>query len=515
LSRQADISLFIFWAILLSAPHISLKSQNAVLNNAYSFNEGEIRKGNALNLISRRTGYYLTYDSRIVNPEEKTILISDNSSVSEILRGIFQKDSIRLTVIGNHIIISKVFPGMSPDAILSSPGNAIRIEGQVTDRETGEPLPFATVAIRNKPRGSVANIDGFFSLSITADLVEDTLSVSFIGFLNRNIPVREALGNDFNIAMSRDYIPIPEIIIRSQIPEEIIRRCVEATSVNFGETPATMWGFYREGVKKGKELQVYSEAVVRVFKASYSSPSTDQIKVERSRKVENIDASDTLVLRLKAGLGSTLVLDGMKNRFEFMDEEFMPLYNFSMTDIVTIDDQTAYVIEFVQKEAIREPLFRGSLMINTSDYALMQAEFEFNPTYIGTRDETFVSSPSRGFTIRPASIKYLVNYRKSGERYFLSHVRGDLRFSARKRRGLFISYFDVFFEMAITSASTQNAVRFDRDEIIPVQTVFSKTINAYDREFWGNFDFLKPEDDLIKKLSSITQRISGYVEGVY
>lgn len=490
---------------------LTASAQEIILGKRFSFRDEDIKTGSALSTISRRTGYYFTYDSKIIDTESRTTLVSDNEPLEVILRRVLQNDSLRFTVIGKHIIISRAIAGFRRESAPGSPAETIRINGRVTDRDTGEPLPFATVAIMNKPRGTISNADGYFSMLATDDIAGDTLSVSYIGFLNRQIPVSEALGNDFTIQMFRDYIPIPEIIVRSQVPQEIIRRSVESVSTNFGVTPAEMWGFYREGISKGKDVQVYSEAVVRIYKASYAGQAVDQVKVERSRKIENIDSSDTLVLRLKAGLGSSLLLDGMKNRYDFMDEEYMDLYNFRMTDIVTIDDAAAYVIEFVQKEGIRDPLFRGSLTINTADYALMQAEFEFHPTYISGSNDTFISSTTRGFNIRPVQIRYRVSYKKTGDRYFLNHVRGDLRFSARKKRSLFNTWFDVFFEMAVTSASTENVSRFDRNEIIPAQTVFSKTIRGYDREFWGNFDFLNPEDDLLKSLNEISIRLSGYI----
>lgn len=489
-----------------------LTAQNDILSAVFSFRNGEVKKGNALNIISRKTGYYFTYDSRIINTEEKVILNSDEKALEEILRDIVKIDSIRFSIIGNNIIIARSFTRPAVSGNLTEEEEVYRVAGRIVDSETGEPLPFATVAIRNKPRGTVANIDGYFSLAVPMNILTDTLTVSYLGFLNRLIPLSETLGNDFTISMFRDYIPIPEIIIRSQIPQEIIKRAVLSIPANYGTTPASLWAFYREGVRKGKELQVYSEAVLNIYKAPYTSPSTDQAKVIRSRKAENVSSSDTLMLRLRAGLNSSLYLDGIKNLFEFFDEEFMDLYNYQMTDIVTIDDEAAFVIEFVQKEHIKEPLYRGSVMINTVDYALIQAEFELHPSYISRRNETFITSPLRGFNVRPVSVKYRTSYKKSGDRYFLNHVRGDLRFAARKKRSLFSSSFDVFFELAVTQSDINNVTRFDRKEVIPLESVFSRTVSGYDPDFWGEFDFLNPEEDLLKSMNSISLRLSRYLE---
>lgn len=486
--------------------------QENILQSTHSFRNGIVKTGTALNIISRKTGYYFTYDSKIINTEAKVRLDITEAPLEKILKIIVGSDSMKFSVIGSHIIIAKISPVLIARAVEGSPAKEIfRINGRVVDNENGDPLPYATIAIIGKPRGTISNNDGYFTLSVTADMLEDTITISYLGFKNRIIPVSETLDNFFTIRMFRDYIPIPEIIIKSQIPEEIIRKFIAAIPGNYGSTPANLRAFYREGVLKGKVLMLYLEAVLSIYKSAYSGSQNDQVRIERSRKTENINPSDTLVLRLKAGLNSSLLLDGVRNLYEFMDEDFFNLYHYRMTDIVTIDDEAAFVIEFEQRPEVREPLYRGTLLINTSDYALMKAYFELHPSYITDRSLSLVTSSVRGFTIKPVSVSYKAGYKKVDGRYFLSHVRGDLKFSAKKKRSLFRSFYSVFFEMAITEADTENVARFERNETTPLESVFSRTIKGYDAEFWGDFDFLNPEEDILKALSNIPLKISGYI----
>jgi len=152
--------------------------------------------------------------------------------------------------------------------------------------------------------------------------VNDTIYVSYLGYLGREIPVKQTLGNNFTITMRREYIPIPEIIIRTKVPQEIIYKTIAAIHDNYGNTPALLTGFYREGVMKKEELQVYSEAVIQIYKSAYTSTILgDQVKVFKSRKIENADPGDTLAVRLKAGLSTCLELDGAKHIFDFLARE--------------------------------------------------------------------------------------------------------------------------------------------------------------------------------------------------
>ncbi len=93
----------------------------------------------------------------------------------------------------------------------------------------------------------------------------------------------------------------------------------------------------------------------------------------------------------------------------------------------------AYVIDFEQKEGVDLPLYRGTIYINTDDFAILHADFELNPEYIHKMKDSFISSSSRGFNTWPVSVKYSVSYRKMNDRYFLNHVRGDLVFTSKQK----------------------------------------------------------------------------------
>jgi hypothetical protein len=98
------------------------------------------------------------------------------------------------------------------------------------------------------------------------------------------------------------------------------------------------------------------------------------------------------------------------------------------------------------------------------------------------------------------------------DRYFLSHVRGDLVFTSSQKRKLFRTQFKVFFELAITETVLTNVERFEREELAPIHSVFSRTIKNYDPQFWGNQDFLRPEENLIQALKKMNVKLQEFSE---
>ncbi|MBP8960058.1 MAG: carboxypeptidase-like regulatory domain-containing protein [Bacteroidales bacterium] len=495
--------------MFLFCPLIS-QAQESILDSLLTFKSGNVKIGNALNIISRQTGYYFTFDSKLINRNKKVNFTFENVRLKEILRTIIGNDSVDFTVVNKYIIIFK--PQPVAEALPEMPTWEIKeITGTVTDEETGEPIPYVSISLPKKGKGTITNTNGEFMLKIYREWIYDTLIISQLGYYKEKIPISRAVTNKLNISLKRDYVPIPEIIIRNQLPTEIVRKAYLSITKNFGNSPALLMAFYREAVIKKNDLQIYSEAIVEIYKSSYSATfAGDQMKIIKSRKIENTGLKDTLTVRLKAGLQSCLSLDGARNPFDFIIPENFSQYDYRMTDIVKVDQGTAYVIEFIQKPFVDIPLFMGSIYINTMNYAIEHAEFELNPAFIKKNKEDYITYQSKDYKIMPISVKYQVSYKNIGERYFLNHVRGDLNFTAHHKKRLFNTPFKVFFEMAVTDIKTENVARFDREEIAPLHSVFSKTIKSYDPEFWDDFDFLKPESNLLQELKNMKARFQEF-----
>ncbi len=487
--------------------------QSGILDSVFTFNAGKLRTADALDLITKLTGYNFTYDSRLIDKERQAEMNYKNIRLGSVIDSILQNNTLVLSVIDKYIIISRTTtnPTSARDSI---PRNEVRyITGKISDEETFDPLPFATVSLKNKGKGTITNNNGEFGLKITPDQLSDTLVVSYLGYVRSEIPLAEISIGDISIIMKRQFIPIPEIIIKNQIPQEIIYKTVLSIRKNYSNNPAHLTGFYREGVLKKKELQNYSEAIVEIYKSSYTPTILgDQMKIYKSRKIENIRRSDTLAIRLKAGLSTCLDLDGARHLFDFLKKENMPDYRYRLNDIVTYDDESAYEIEFEQREDIEQSLYKGVVYINTTDFAVLHAEFELNPSFIHKMRESFIANSAKGFRTLPVSVKYSVTYRKVNNIYFLSHVRGDLLFTSKQSKKLFNSQFQVFFELAITDIDLKNVRRFEREDLAPIHSVFSRTIINYDPDFWGNQDFLRPEDNLMKAIKNMKVNLQEFSE---
>jgi hypothetical protein len=496
-------------SIILFVLLMPLNGQDLLLSRKIQLSGTSLKTSRVLGEMNFITGFIFTYDTKIIDPDKRIELASSIIDIRSILDSVSSVQSVKYSVIGKHIILYHDFIAPVKDSLPLKEIKEVFITGTIIDEENNEPLSYATIGISHSWKGTITNNNGVFILKLPIEFIDDTVKISYVGYLNRNLPVRSLYNNNPVIKMERSFIAIPEIIIRAQDPLVIINKALSRVTENYGNTPALLTGFYREGIFRKKEPQIYSEAVLQVYKSSYSHLyQTDQVKVLRSRKIENLTMKDTLAIRLKAGLSTCINLDGVKNYFDFTDPSRVSLYNYHFSDMVYIDGERAFVISFEQKPGSEEPLFKGELCINATDYGIMSAVFEINPALISKTSQSYISRIPKGFVLKPASVKYLVRYRRFNNRYFISHVRGDLQFLARGRKNLFRSRFDVFFEVAYTDYKTDNVQRFERDETTPTNTVFTSTISGYDEQFWKDFDFLKPEQDISEAFEKLKARLS-------
>lgn len=85
------------------------------------------------------------------------------------------------------------------------------VTGEVSDDRSGEPLIGASVLVRNTTRGTVADIEGRFSISFDSNETA-TLVISSLGYLSQTVTVSSS-NNRLQIALKEDATNLEEVVI--------------------------------------------------------------------------------------------------------------------------------------------------------------------------------------------------------------------------------------------------------------------------------------------------------------
>jgi hypothetical protein len=226
------------------------------------------------------------------------------------------------------------------------------------------------------------------------------------------------------------------------------------------------------------------------------------IKVLKTRKMQDLSMEDTVIVKLKSGLQASLSLDLVKNPIDFLQEENFSDYKYVMSDIISIDDRSAYLIDFEPQEYARDAFYQGKIYIDIHDLAIVGCEFEVNKKRISKNQCLFIAKKKKDLNLKISNVNYAVSYRKIGNIYFLNYVSGDINMKVRKKGRLFYFDFDISFEMAMHEIETKNVERFKRKDIARLHTIFYDEVYDYDEAFWENYNFIKPDrplQEILKK----------------
>lgn len=385
------------------------------------------------------------------------------------------------------------------------------IKGKIVDSETGNPLIFATVAVQATNVATVTNLDGEFVLKIAKELTDPKIEVLYIGYKNKVIPVSELRGEgrDNTIRLEQATIPIKEIIITPVTPEEIMEKVIANIQKNYVDVPNFMTSFYRETIKRNRSYVSIAEAVVEVFKAPYNNEFRfDMARVYKGRKNVQVSRLDTVLFRLQGGPVTTLQLDIVKNPSSILTYESMESYNYTLQNIISIDEKPHYVVEFSQKPQYDSPLFLGRLYIDIESFALTEAEFSINLEDQEEASSIFIRKKPYGMKVLPEMASYRVKFREQDKKWYFAYGRAEVKFKVDWEKKLFNTNYTTMSEIAVTDRTAEQVIKFENKERLRKGDIFTEQLSAFaDPDFWGDYNVIEPDQSIESAIRRLARKL--------
>jgi hypothetical protein len=482
----------------------SVLAQNNILNEKITADFNNIRLNDAFRQIEKQLSIYFTFDGSLINTNKKINHSFKAIPLCTCLDIMLEDSSLFYKVIENHVVIRccKHSETVKIDSIEKP--KILSIKGHILDKINNEPLPFASISVKGQSIGGVSNQDGEFILKFPAAMENEELCVACLGYKNMCLPVSELINTTKVFLLERSYIPIQEVIIRKTDARELIRKALKNTEKNYSNKPVYLTGFYRESVNKGSKYMFYSEAVMQIYKSSYKNNyGGDMAKILKSRKMQDLSMEDTVIVKLKSGLQGSLALDMVKNPGDFMDEKNFNNYKYVMSDIVSIDNRSAYLIEFEPQEYAEDAIYEGKLYIDIHNLAIIGCSFQVNKNRITKNQGLFIAKRNKGIKLKISDISYNVSYRQIGDKYYLNYTSGNINMRVKKKSKIFYSDFDINFEMSINEIDTMNVEHYKRKDAARLETIFFDEIYNYDEDFWEHYNFIMPDKPLQETIQKV------------
>lgn len=383
------------------------------------------------------------------------------------------------------------------------------IGGKILDAGTREAMALVTVGVKGSNVATITNREGEFALKIPASLADSAILISHLGYRAQQVSQQFFKPQGKNIIlMEKAAIVLPEVLVKQAEAEELLREVIRRIPRNYSPVPNQMVGFYREMIRKNATWISVAEAVLDIYKASYSGTGMDQARIYKGRRSIDKARMDTIFVKYQGGVETALRLDLAKNFIDVLSIDFTQYYDVFCESYTTWDDRPQYIVSFNQKPVVDWPMFRGKFYIDAQSYAITKVEFNMNVEDDEKASSIFLKKKPAGVRIQMQEAAYLIQFRQQDDRWYYQYSRASLRFRCKWPKHWFRSDYFLQSEMVVTDRAEEGVSRFPRKERLPAGAVITERVADFqDDAFWEDYNIIEPEQSIENAIRRLARKL--------
>ena len=170
-------------------------------NKKFSVKADNVTLKEAIEVVRKQGNYSFLIRNNDIDLNKKVSVNVDKGTINDVMAQLLTGTGISYEVNGNRVVI---FHAAVPE---KEQGKAFVLKGKVTD-PSGEGVIGANVKVLNSTEGTITDMDGNFSLSVTPNA---RLSVSYIGYATQEVVVKNQ--TPLHIALKEDSRLIDEVVV--------------------------------------------------------------------------------------------------------------------------------------------------------------------------------------------------------------------------------------------------------------------------------------------------------------
>lgn len=373
----------------------------------------------------------------------------------------------------------------------------LTVSGKVTDRDTHEPLPFASIGIKGKPIGTISNLQGDFDFHIPEEYRNEILVISMLGYSNFESPVWSLLSaTPVTLELVRSSTLLKEVLVSDSLSGgDILRIALTRIEQNYPMQPFLLEGFYRDIKKVGGTYISLLEAAVEIFDESYERPRNkfklrEGVRLLEVRKSIGYESKFTSYFDQDNLLEDLLLHNNIRYRqieereemYASMTREKDSYYNGS--EIFVITHKHDYFLQ---------------IFVDKQDYSIIHLEWN-----TGSSHE--VLGKKKNLVSRFAGLHKTIDFRRFEGKMYMSYMSITSK----------VNWYDIKtdalkFETELSQQLLINQVTPNTsDRIKSVEKMRNYGLQyqdlPYNKAFWDNYNVIK-ETPLDKKILEDLERV--------
>ena len=233
LMRMKLLTFFLF--VTMAASAASSYSQITKFNlNLNNVTVREVFQG-----IEENSEFILLYNEKLLDVGRKVNVTADNETVESILDQVFKGTQNTYKIYDRQIVIvASEIPEIIESQLIAKPETQTeqkrKITGQISDSNTGEPIPGAAIVIEGTSTGVTTDMNGKFSLDVSKN--DAVLLISFLGYLSERIPLNGRM--EVNVKLKLDIKSLEEFVVTGVgVATSKMKLGISVESVNADKLP--------------------------------------------------------------------------------------------------------------------------------------------------------------------------------------------------------------------------------------------------------------------------------------
>jgi hypothetical protein len=373
----------------------------------------------------------------------------------------------------------------------------LTISGKVTDRDTHEPLPFASIGVKGKPIGTISNLQGDFDFHIPEEYRNEILVISMLGYSNFESPVWSLLSA---APITLELVPsstlLKEVLVSDSLSgSDILRIALNRIEQNYPMQPFLLEGFYRDIKKVGGTYISLLEAAVEIFDESYERPRNkfklrEGVRLLEVRKSIGYESKFTSYFDQDNLLEDLLLHNNIRYRqieereemYASMTREKDSYYNGS--EIFVITHKHDYFLQ---------------IFVDKQDYSIIHLEWN-----TGSSNEEL--GRKKNLVSRFAGLHKTIDFRRFEGKMYMSYMSITSKVNWHDIKTNVLKFETELSQQLLINRVTTNT----SDRIRSVEKMRNYGLQyqdlPYNKEFWDNYNVIK-ETPLDKKILEDLERI--------
>ena len=370
------------------------------------------------------------------------------------------------------------------------------IQGIIQNKIDSIPISFANILVEGTQRGTISNQEGGFEIKAPNDERTITLVISVLGYKTLHYKIENnKLNNFIIIRLEESYEELNEVVVKYLSANEILTNFRTNYTKNYNQNASFSKAFYHSTFSENGEIKHMVDATVNLREFTKKKQRAFEVEVTQYRKsndyrIERWNEKNNYLYDLIES-DPLLELDG------FLDKKNQKYYQIKRLKNTTINNEVVYVLLFEWLGTSKKALYDAKVYINSEDYALIKAEYQFLNDYGKIKNQRL---DDRTYFI--PFISGSIQYQKTGNYYSQKYLSFNNGWNIINNVTNDTLSRDVLKDEMIFTELNQNYNEALENAMNKWGDIYKKPF-PYNAEYWNNQVKIPPTQLMKKAISDL------------